>query len=154
MSTIGDLLYGTEEERNWDLGRGCGEHKHKEEKTMSTNSNGNNNNLPEAAVSWNTRYISPQGFECQLTLRGGTLGEVMAIAVDAMNRMLKSGCKPVLDRYHIIPPTSNNGAAKPAEPPADPAFCTIHKVQMTKHEKNGGSWYSHKTADGQWCRGK
>ena len=34
--------------------------------------NGNDNEVlfNEAPVSWNTRYINPEGFECQFTLRG------------------------------------------------------------------------------------
>jgi len=31
--------------------------------------------------------------------------------------------------------------------------CPLHGVQMTKHEKNGDVWYSHKLDDGTWCRG-
>jgi len=32
--------------------------------------------------------------------------------------------------------------------------CPIHGVEMTRHEKEGGVWYSHKLEDGSWCRGK
>jgi hypothetical protein len=29
-------------------------------------------NFSEAPSSWNTRYISPDGFECQISLRGSS----------------------------------------------------------------------------------
>jgi hypothetical protein len=31
--------------------------------------------------------------------------------------------------------------------------CTIHSVDMRLFEKEGRSWYSHKTDDGKWCSG-
>jgi hypothetical protein len=31
----------------------------------------------EAPASWNTRYVSPEGFECQLTLRADTGQELL-----------------------------------------------------------------------------
>ena len=56
---------------------------------------------------------------------------------------------------------------KPATPPppelfpeevavvADkPTFCELHMVEMTKHSKDGKSWFSHKTDSGAWCSGK
>ena len=36
---------------------------------------------------------------------------------------------------------------------ADPAWCPVHNCQMTRKEKNGDVWYSHKAPDGSWCRG-
>lgn len=35
----------------------------------------------------------------------------------------------------------------------DPSYCPIHKVTMKQYEKDGRSWFSHKTDDG-WCKGK
>jgi len=32
--------------------------------------------------------------------------------------------------------------------------CSIHGVQMTKREKDGQTWYSHRLDDGSWCNGK
>jgi hypothetical protein len=31
----------------------------------------------ESPVSWNTRYLNPEGFECQFTLRGESGQEVL-----------------------------------------------------------------------------
>ena len=35
----------------------------------------------------------------------------------------------------------------------DTHMCPIHNVAMTRHTKDGQSWYSHKLDDGTWCRG-
>ena len=37
---------------------------------------------------------------------------------------------------------------------SDAQLCAIHQVPMRLHNKNGESWYSHQTPDGQWCRGR
>jgi hypothetical protein len=45
-------------------------------------------------------------------------------------------------------------------PPEDPAetppegWCALHKVQMPRHANGKGTWWSHKLADGTWCRGQ
>jgi hypothetical protein len=33
-------------------------------------------------------------------------------------------------------------------------WCSIHQVPMKDTTKNGHTWRSHRTADGQWCKGK
>lgn len=32
-------------------------------------------------------------------------------------------------------------------------WCVLHDCQMSRHEKDGKSWFSHKLADGAWCNG-
>ena len=34
-----------------------------------------------------------------------------------------------------------------------PVMCSIHGVEMEKHEKGGDTWYSHRLAGGGWCKG-
>lgn len=46
-------------------------------------------------------------------------------------------------------PTMLVGGSISEEP--DPVYCSIHKTVMTERSKNGATWYSHKTPDGQWC---
>jgi hypothetical protein len=44
----------------------------------------------------------------------------------------------------------------PAQGPTqgqDKSWCAVHDVSMTLNQKEGRSWWSHKTADG-WCKGK
>lgn len=102
--------------------------------------------LPEAAVSWNVTYTSPQGYRCQLTLRGKDPAAVLTTAADMLQRMHAAGCSPN-GGYAGNGHSNGNGAeTKP---------CPIHLGEMLrKHTKDGRSWWSHKLADGTWCRGK
>jgi len=63
--------------------------------------------------------------------------------------------------------TSSNGQSQtPARDPAaarhvalpdnDPSWCTRHQVTMTWHNGNerGPGWFSHRLADGSYCKGK
>ena len=59
--------------------------------------------------------------------------------------------------------TAGNGTRKPPAPPAlepttdtDPSWCPKHQVTMRSHEGNarGPGWFSHKLADGSYCKGK
>jgi hypothetical protein len=46
-------------------------------------------------------------------------------------------------------PSSSSG-----EPPAIPHYyCEKHKTQLRRYEKDGKTWYSHRTPDGSWCKG-
>jgi hypothetical protein len=33
-------------------------------------------------------------------------------------------------------------------------WCHKHGVEMTLNQKRGRSWWSHRTRDGQWCKGR
>lgn len=106
----------------------------------------------EAPASWNCRYIF-HGFDCQLTLRGETGSEVLAKSSAAIKHLIDSGAEPTR-----LPSLNHNSpaAAKPngAPVPDDPAWCPIHQVSMPRRERNGEVWYSHKVADGLYCKGK
>jgi hypothetical protein len=57
----------------------------------------------EAPASWNTRFLTPDGFECQLTLRGETGQEVLERAQGAIAFLLKNGRIPcVSSSFHQI----------------------------------------------------
>ena len=137
--------------------------------------NANNNNhtngaktselsFDEAPASWNTRYMDPNGFECQITLRGESGLELLEKAASAIAYLLKSGCIPYVYRT-----PQRQGESKPDETKNgidqgngtngsngsndNPAWCPIHQCEMKRWEKDGRVWYSHKV-DGKWCRGK
>jgi hypothetical protein len=48
--------------------------------------------------------------------------------------------------------TSGIDGTEPAPP--DENRCPIHGVPLKRQQKNGRSWWSHKTADGRWCNRK
>jgi hypothetical protein len=98
----------------------------------------------EAPASWNTRYIDPSGFECQLTLRSASGTDLLKKAGVALSALVAAGCTPTV---------INHPNGKPHEQPAM-TVCEFHNAEMRKHEKNGQIWYSHKLADGTYCKGK
>ena len=127
---------------------------------MDANNNHNTkvNDFPEAPASWNTKYVDPNGFECQITLRGESGSELLEKVTNAINYLLENGCTPYT--YY------RNGSQKPATKADESkkvdikpdgmdnlAWCPIHQCEMKRWDKNGRVWYSH-NADGKWCSGK
>jgi hypothetical protein len=111
-------------------------------------------NFEEAPASWNTRYITPDGFTCQLTLRGETGKEVLIRAQAAIAWLQEQGCEP-FEGYSSSNQTRANGNGhETTNGDNNPAWCAVHGVEMKRWEKNGKIWYSHKVADGTWCNGK
>jgi hypothetical protein len=56
---------------------------------------------------------------------------------------------------------AQNGAERPVEPaqPPEPTetpahFCQEHQTAFKQHSRGEAAWWSHKTADGKWCREK
>jgi len=116
----------------------------------------------EAPASWNTRYIDPQGFECQLTLRCETGHELLEKAQGAIAFLLKNGCKPsTKNSFHLPDGNGSQGGATSnlssgngdGNGNSSTSWCPIHQVEMRKWEKNGRVWYSHQV-NGEWCTGK
>ncbi len=127
---------------------------------MDANNNHNTkvNDFPEAPASWNTRYVDPNGFECQITLRGDSGSELLEKVTNAINYLLKNGCTPfVYYRNGSRQTESRVEESKKENVKNDgkdnPAWCPIHQCEMKRWDKDGRVWYSHK-ADGEWCRGK
>lgn len=131
---------------------------------MSENPNIKNNVVNmEAPASWNTKYVTPDGFVCQLTLRGENGKDLLDRANAALTWLRENGYMPSEfngyrprnngNKSETNPQPSNgndngNGKQNPSE-----NFCPIHEVEMKRWEKNGKVWYSHKV-DGEWCTGK
>lgn len=117
----------------------------------------------EAPASWNTRYIDPNGFECQITLRGETGSELLEKAASAIAYLLKIGCIPYVYRTPQRPADTKpevkngndqgNGSNGNNGTNGNPAWFPIHQCEMKRWDKDGRVWYSHKV-DGEWCRGK
>ena len=89
---------------------------------MSTNENVNTQNgdhtFNEAPASWNTRYVHPSGFECQITLRGDSGGEVLTKAQKATEWLLEHDCKPLGSNGHGFSHEQTN--------------CPMHNVTMKR----------------------
>ena len=118
----------------------------------------------EAPASWNTRYLDPNGFECQITLRGESGSELLEKAASAIAYLLKNGCIPYVYRSGAgrkdnganetqdAKTANENGNGKNGSNP-NPAWCPIHQCEVKRWDKEGRVWYSHKV-DGKWCSGK
>lgn len=117
---------------------------------MATTDLKSENGFLEAPVSWNTRYLSPEGFVCQITLRGDTGRDLLEKAKVALAFLQEQGCRPCENNnnnHH----SNGNGNHHASD---DPVICSIHKVPMKRYEKDGRSWFSHRLEDGSWCHGK
>ena len=117
-----------------------------------------NEALPEAPYSWNVRYYDASGFECQLTVREFTGKDLFAKATSAIEWLNGVNARPRANGKPAQQPPAPPAA--PVVPPAtlpdgeiDPGWCAIHAVSMSRHEKDGQAWYSHKVGD-SWCKGK
>jgi hypothetical protein len=115
----------------------------------------------EAPASWNSRYIDPTGFECQITLRGETGLELLEKANSAITYLLNAGCQPSTFNRNSYRNNTPNGAQEPKNGNGNgnnghkeiPSWCPIHQCEMKRWDKEGRTWYSHKF-NGEWCRGK
>ena len=102
-------------------------------------------NFAEAPASWNVRYTLG-GYDCQLTLRGDNGSEVLIKATAALKWLTDNGANPT-------PSHNGNGDGHTTDQP-DMKVCELHNAEMKLHTKDGASWYSHKLADGIYCKGK
>lgn len=127
---------------------------------MSEQTNPTNGSLAEAPASWNTRYLSPEGFICQITLRANSGKELLEKAGSAIAFLLQNNCQPVEHNNRsrnsggqLATSNNQNGNCK-GNGNGESHICPIHNIEMRRWEKNGKVWYSHKTEDGSWCTGK
>jgi hypothetical protein len=97
-------------------------------------------NYSEAPSSWNTRNISPDSFECQITLPGENGSELLERANNAIAYVLKNGCKPYTfyrggnHQKAQVQKDSNNRNGKEAQQ-SDKSWCPIHECEMRRWEK-------------------
>ena len=83
----------------------------------------------EAPASWNIRYLTIEGYECQFTLRGVTGAEVLGKTEAVLEHLTKHGCRPVRQAAPAsaaTTPDNGNGhppeaVLKPAQPGQQPA---------------------------------
>jgi hypothetical protein len=101
--------------------------------------------LPEAPVSI-TLKATLHGHVVMVTLRGVNFASVKA-QVEQASEWLSV-------QAPAQPPTQppSQGTAQRAH--EDNPYCHAHNAVLKRYERNGQVWYSHKTADGRWCRGK
>jgi len=90
--------------------------------------------LPEARCSVNV-HVTIAGRPVQITLRGHQEAEVL------------TRLEALLDRYPV-PPSAASAQG------AGAGWCAKHNTALKlNHGKDGRTWLSHRTPDGQWCKG-
>ena len=117
---------------------------------MSDQSNGAV--LYESPASWNTRYVTEDGFTCQLTLRAVNGKELIVKGATALGYLKEQGCIPYMGYSKGSSNGNNNGGNSKSNNGS--TWCPIHDIEMKRWEKEGRVWHSHKTAEGAWCKGK
>ena len=100
----------------------------------------------ESPASWNTRYVTKDGFVCQITIRGKNGKDLLEKADIALNYLTEHDYNP--DTYQRRNGNKDNGSNVQGKQ------CPIHQCQMKRYEKEGKTWFSHKLEDGSWCYGK
>jgi len=114
-----------------------------------------------ASATWTVHYkTAPEGYDAELTL-SGDVREVMMTARQVLYDLAR------LSKAPMALPTSP--ATVDAEPTAqavpahsngngngngNPDWCAVHHCEMQRRSSNGETWFSHRTPDGAWCRGK
>ena len=110
--------------------------------------------ITESPASWNTRYVSPSGFTCQLTLRSENGKDLLEKAESAMAFLSEQGSTPFNGYGNGSKPKGNQSKKdNPSSSNPDASWCPIHQCDMKRWEKDGRAWYSHKV-NGDWCTGK
>jgi hypothetical protein len=97
--------------------------------------------LPEAPVSI-TLKATLHGHEVMVTLRGTDFASVKA-QVEQASQWLSVQAPPQPPAQRTTQPDHD-----------DSPYCHRHKTALKRFTKAGRSWFSHKTADGRWCRGQ
>jgi hypothetical protein len=87
----------------------------------------------EAPASWNTKYLRPDGFVCQLTLRAQDGADLLPKTDQAIEWLKAHDCKP-MNGYKVSGQGNGQSAANGNTP-----LCPTHGKPM-KPSKYGG-WY-------------
>ena len=86
----------------------------------------------EAPASWNTRYVDPEGFECQLTLRAETGQDLLEKVNAAIAYLLENGCVPYSFRGVNRVQSPKGGNNKGNSQQDGHGWCPIHECEMTR----------------------
>jgi hypothetical protein len=102
-----------------------------------------------ATVASEPLYEAPASVNVRLTIGGR---EVQLTLRDHDEARLLVRLEEILQRYPLVQP-------QPPAPPqgqgeGQPGWCAIHNVAMQENEKDGRRWFSHRSPEGQWCKGR
>lgn len=102
-----------------------------------------------------------KGVGILLCLRGHSVSDLIekAKVVEGMMDKLGWSAKPPRYKSAWGNRSAGSGGQNPpqqgtANGDGESKQCTIHNVSMKRFDREGRTWYSHKTHDGQWCKGQ
>lgn len=99
------------------------------------------------------------GWIAELTLSAEDLAALLDQVNQAQDQLQKRGYLPC-DPY-AAPTAARVAANLRGQLPLTPdgaggdleRVCSVHGVKMTHFDKDGRSWFAHRTAEGAWCSG-
>ena len=106
----------------------------------------------ESPASWNTRYVTPEGYACQITLRGENGKDLLEKASIALSYLADHSFLPD-PGYHKNGSGNGGNGGNTGNSNGESKICPVHGCEMKRREKDGSIFYSHKTENG-WCYGK
>lgn len=80
----------------------------------------------------------------QYVVRANSVAELSSGIAALEIELGKSVIGQAQQETQVVPAQQRTGGTK---------FCTTHNVTMHERTNDQGSWFSHKTTDGKWCRG-
>ncbi len=136
----------------------------------------------EAPASFNVKLVSPDGYDCMMTLRGASGAELLPKVEQVLEWAKSHGYRPTANGRGNPSRGGSNGhpeqggsnptkggsnshteaQAKSDDPDVltdergkSYKVCEVHQARMyAKTGKGGQVWYSHPLASGEWCKGK
>ena len=107
----------------------------------------------QSGAEFNVFFKNSAGYKCHLKLHGASGRDVLETAAGALAYLAANNFVP--EHSTAATPTQPTRENLPADGTASKTWCTIHECEMSKHEKHGDVWYSHKIAgtENDWCRG-
>lgn len=112
------------------------------------------NELNEAPASATAKVRSPRGFSYLFTLRATTGTQLLTMLENFEKNVIDKSWTP--ETNGLVPKAAGTTAANhmaATVPVTQP--CPIHAgATMYEKENAKGKWFSHKTAEGQYCNGR
>ena len=112
-----------------------------------------NNTNQQVGAEFNVFFKNDAGFKGHLKLHGVSGRDVLETAAGALAYLAANSFTP--EQSTAVAATQVTREDLPQDGTASKTWCTIHECEMSKHEKHGDVWYSHKIAgtENDWCRG-
>lgn len=92
----------------------------------------------EAPASWTIRYLSKEGFDCMLTLRGMNETQVLEAAEKAITGITEKNGLPTV-RHDSQRTEAPRQSEKRNGDQGGAPFCPVHHVEMKRSK--GGGWF-------------